>query len=105
MTAFTFIPPMEEVAGELFQYGGFVYLFDDGAPSCILPIADRYTGASNEHTLSQPQSALATENDDCVLKLDSTEAVPQMQGVDPMYNTTNSGVDSAGNSAEFTLRV
>ena len=38
---FTWVSPMEEIGGNVFQYGGFVYRFDDTGkvPACILPVS------------------------------------------------------------------
>ena len=42
VTKFTWVCPMEEFGGDLFQYGGFVYGFQDGTRACCVPIAKMY---------------------------------------------------------------
>jgi hypothetical protein len=46
---------MEEVGGNVFQYGGFVYHFSDGSPACILPVAKLSEVSKNEEAVWQVQ--------------------------------------------------
>ena len=65
---FTWVSPMEEIGGNVFQYGGFVYRFDDTGkvPACILPVAKLSAPHGNDELAMFSESATEIAHEVCV---------------------------------------
>jgi len=95
---FTWLGPMEEVGGNVFQYGGFVYHFSDGSPACILPVAKLSEVSKNEEDVWQVQDTDGAEMEEGQSFLSSTTKSFGMDEVEEFERRCCVGVNTETSS-------